>query len=245
MYRSRARTAGALTAILAALLLLLAACGGTSAGTSAGPTATPDAATIAQKTQAAITNIKDASFNVRIQSSGGSSTQAVSGTGTGKLTRNPERLDMTLNGTFAGQQGTVSIITDQPTASAYVQTAQTQGKWVKLPIATLGMTEGIGTLQLQNPTYVGTDTINGVKTYHIRGTQSASATATVTSGTPVSASETTDVWVNQQNYEPVRIVTTGSDGTTTTIDFTAINTGITITPPPDDQVIPLPTGTTP
>jgi hypothetical protein len=94
--------------------------------------------------------------------------------------------------------------------------------------------------QLQNPGLVGTEAINGVQTYHLRGT----VQAPVTPGANQSIETTTeDLWVRQSDYYPVKIVAHGSGsnkGTSITVDvtatFTAWNSGVTITPPPPDQV---------
>jgi LppX/LprAFG-like lipoprotein len=94
--------------------------------------------------------------------------------------------------------------------------------------------------QLQNPGLVGTETINGAQTYHLRGT----VQAPVTPGANQSIETTTeDLWVRQSDYYPMKIVAHGAGtnkGTTITVDvtatFTAWNSGVTITPPPPDQV---------
>lgn len=238
--------APATLAVLFASLTLLAACSGSSGGTSASATATPtqDAQALVQKTKAAVANIKDATFNVQIQAANAGASTAVNGSGTGKLTRSPDRIQMQLNGTFAGQQGTVSFITDKATDSAYVQTPQTNGKWVKIPASTLGTTTDVGNFALQNATLVGQETTNGQPTYHLRGTQTATAPAATpgsSSATPASAAETTDVWVNTTTYNPVRLVTKSQDGSSAvTIDFTGENTGAAIDVPSGDQVISAP-----
>jgi hypothetical protein len=93
---------------------------------------------------------------------------------------------------------------------------------------------------LQNPGLVGTETINGVQTYHLRGT----VQTPVTPGANQSIETTTeDLWMRQSDYYPVKIVAHGagsSKGTSITVDvtatFTAWNSGVTITPPAPDQV---------
>lgn len=244
-YRRFLYAPAALAALLASLTLL-AACSGSSGGTSARATttATADAQALVQKTKAAVANIKDATFNVQLLVGTAGASTAVSGSGTGKLTRSPDRIQMQLTGTFAGQQGAVSFITDKATGSAYVQTPQTNGKWVKIPAATLGTTTDVGNFALQNATLVGEETINGQPTYHLRGTQMATASAATPSSsnaTPATAAETTDVWVNKTTYNPVRLVTKSQDGSSTvTIDFTGVNTGATIDVPSGDQVVSAP-----
>ena len=54
---------------------------------------------------------------------------------------------------------------------------------------------------------------------------------------------TEDLWVRQSDYYPVKIMAHGAGtnkGTSITVDvtatFTAWNSGVTITPPPPDQV---------
>jgi len=225
-----------------ALLLVagaIAACGsngGTPSTTSrSGATATgaPDAASILQEVRSASASIRDATFKIAATSPAAS--QALTGTGTGKLTRSPDRLQISLNGSVGGQRGPFDIIVDKAASATYVRAPQQSEKWLKVPSAA-GSAEDIGNFNLTQAALVGEEAINGVPTYHLRGTV-ASASSTTPGATPVTASATTDLWVTKNTYYPVKSVTKTEGGTTVTVDFTGVNTGVTVELPPSAQVV--------
>src|SRR5262249_27783057 len=226
-----------------ALLLLVAvafvACGssggtsGSRSGSSATATGAPDAASILQQVRSASTNIRDATFKIAATSPAAS--QSLNGTGTGKLTRSPDRVQVSLNGNVGGQQGAFDIILDKGTSVTYVRAPQQSEKWLKVPAAA-GSTEDIGNFNLTHPALVGEATINGEPSYHLRGLEEAAA-ATTPGATPATASAATDLWVTKNSYYPVRSVTKAEDGTTVTVNFTSVNTGVTVELPPSAQIV--------
>lgn len=246
MRRIHSNLAPATYAAMLVGVMLLAACGGSSGTTSgnkgSSSTPTPDAQAIIQKTKTGFAGIKDATFNIKLQSGSASSAQAVSGSGNGKLTRSPDRIQMSLSGVISGQQGTVNFIVDKSSDSAYVQTAQTNGKWLKIPAAALGTSTDIGDFNTPDATLVGEETINGTPCYHLHGTETTTVPTTTSSSTAAPSNETTtvDYWVSKTSYNPVRIVSTSQDGSSVTVDFTSVNTGAAITVPSGDQVISAP-----
>lgn len=234
---------------LGAILALLAM--GALAGCSMGvPSVTiPSASSILDK--AKNPGWKDATFNFTSKVQGASSLGPVtsSETGNGKLTTNPQRSDITFSGTTSvgSTQAPSSgeVITDGTTA--YIKTAG-QTMWTKLSSADVqnsagGAAAGAGLTSLtnlKNIQFVGAETINGVGTWHVKGDTSGSASASGISGT---VTGTVNLWVRQDNFYPVKIVVhqdvTSSQGNGTvdeTVQFTSWDTGLTITPPPADQV---------
>ncbi|MFI5273425.1 MAG: hypothetical protein ACHQ4H_10385 [Ktedonobacterales bacterium] len=220
---TRPRGARLVVVVLALVgMLALAACstGGIGGGTTAKATATPDAASILHAAQAI--QINDAAFTITLNVSASGST--VSGTGNGKITRSPDRaeLDLTLN--TAGQQVGFNEIVDGTSKSAYVQIPSLSPKWTKTSsnAAILGSSEITSFSQLQNAKVIGVEQLNGSAVWHLQGTDTVQGeTATV------------DLYVRQENNYPARFKVHGS-GTTPldlTIDFTSINTGVTISLP--------------
>jgi len=246
--RASARGSGRFVA-LGAILALLGM--GVLAGCSVGvPSVTaPSASSTLDK--AKHPGWKDATFTFTSKVQGASSLGPVTSneTGNGKLTTNPQRSDITYSGSsVVGSTQLPSsgeIITDGTTA--YIKpTGQTL--WTKLSDANVGNSAGGAAVgagltsltNLQNIQFVGVETINGVSTWHVKGDTAGSASASGVSG---SATGTVNLWVRQDNFYPVQIVVhqdvTGSQGNGTvdeTVQFTAWDTGITITPPPANEV---------
>jgi Zn-dependent alcohol dehydrogenase len=206
-------------AALLTALLALGACSGPG-GASATATATPNAQTILQKVKAG--NYKDGAFNISL--SGTVSGTAFTGTGTGKFTTSPSRASLTLMAPISGQNVAIDIITDGSTNTAYIKVPLLSPKWSKASSASAGIGAGsVGSFNLQNAKLLGTEQLNGVTVYHLQGQDASSVGAT------------DDLYVRQDNYQPVRY-TIKSATTSATIDFTSFNTGVTIALPPPDQV---------
>jgi hypothetical protein len=223
----------------ALLMFVLTACatstsGGANAGASATGTVAPSASAREILTKAQAVKLKDATLKTQVTTKRGS--QTVTLDGTARTTASPRRVEVA---------GTASLgvpyqaIVDGNTI--YIKLAD---KWLKVPVGSANAEFNYDFIalveQLQNPTLVGTETINGFQTYHLRGT----VQAPVTPGANQKIETTTeDLWVRQDNYYPAKIVAHGggsNNGTSVTVDvtatFTAWNSGITITPPPADQV---------
>lgn len=139
-----------------------------------------------------------------------------------------------------------------------------QKPWTQTTVApssnlpSLALTNFLDYSTLQHPVDMGTETINGHAAWHIHAdligslTGGPAATATAISsatGSTTQASE--DLWIRQDNYFPAQVTlkTTFNSGlggkggigpvsinATLTLPFTAWNTGVTIDPPPPDQV---------
>ncbi len=146
-------------------------------------------------------------------------------TGNGKFTANPARNDISVSAALFGSQTTLEVLTDGSTA--YLKGldslfgASGSGKWVKVSLgsASVSATDFASAYDhLQNATLIGTETINGHQTWHLRGTldlsgatsasPGASATATAVAkqfGLSSTSTATEDVWIEQNTYYPVRI----------------------------------------
>jgi hypothetical protein len=212
-------------------MLALSACSVGGLGASATPTATPTAAMILQ--QAKQVKVTDATVTLTLN--GTTSGTAFTGSGSGKLTTNPNRTDITFNLTAAGLQIAFETITDAATNTTYTKYTSpailASDKWKKStsgaggsPVDTSSFTN-YG--DLTNVTLVGKDTVNGEAVWHLKGSSSSTST-------PGSA----DLYLRQDNYYPVKfdIQSTGATSGDITLVFTAVNSGITISLPPADQV---------
>ena len=223
-------------ALPALLMLLLAACSTSTSDGSATSTDTvaPSAQAREILAKAQAVKLKDATLKTLATTKRGN--QTVTLDGTARTTADPRRVEVV--GT-ASQVVPYHAIMDGD--SVYIKLNE---KWLKVSLGSANAEFNYDFIalitQLQNPGLVGTETINGAQTYHLRGT----VQAPVTPGANQSIETTTeDLWVRQSDYYPVKIVAHGagtSKGTSITVDvtatFTAWNSGVTITPPPPDQV---------
>jgi hypothetical protein len=223
-------------ALALAGVLALAACGSPTSNTSGTSSSsgtstasgTSEAQAILTKTKQA--NLKDATFTVNqtITTTQGT----VNSTGDGKMTTSPFSQDLTLSSSAGGQHQQTEVITKNTTV--YAKPAG-QAKWTEVSgaaAAAMASPALNDIATLPGATLVGTETINGVTVYHLRGTGTRSA-----NGQTVPYHE--DLWVNKVNGEPVKVVyhATASQGTAdTTVSFTAWNTGVTIEQPPASEV---------
>ena len=234
---------GLIAGVVALALVLgfvgvLAFKGGSHGGVSASatPTATPSAAQILAKVQAF--NYTDASFTMSLNFT--DQGQTITGTGSGKITKNPSRADIqfafpiTSQGTTYNVQ--IEVIVDGNTTYTMISGipgVATDGKWVESATsANSGLTPfdpsqvtnlGGG---LSNATLVGSETLDGVAVWHLKGTDTSSSGGSV------------DIYVRQDDYQPVKadFTETGAIGGSLSVVFTGFNTGITISTPPANQV---------
>ncbi len=237
------------------LVLLLPAC-----GVPSGP---PTAASVLRQAQTA--KITDLSFTATgtFASSLGAILGGQSADGaslsfqadvTGTLTTAPQRAHLAL--ALGQQQGVaVEIITDAASQTGYVrlpvlaQVGLDTGQWIAVPLdglaSYLDTSIFINFEHLTKATLVGSETIQGVAVYHLRGAQQLQAGI---------GSATEDFYVRQDNAYPVRVsiqsaVTTptqATDGASAgsrpaatvkvIITFTGVNTGSTIALPSGSQV---------
>lgn len=225
-------------ALLVMGVLALSACG-IGGGGKATPTATPNTAQIVAKVKAL--QFKDATFTMTANFT--TSGQSINGTGSGKITKSPDRSDIqfTFPLTVAGASYNVQIeaITDGSTTYTKIDSTpeipgfSTNGIWTKDTTGSgtgnlFGNTSQFGDFSgiASNATLVGTDTVNGVAVYHLKGTDSSTSGGTV------------DMYVRKDNYQPVKadFTETGDTAGTFSLVFTGWNTGISISTPSPDQV---------
>lgn len=233
----------AVTALAAAAVLAVAAC-------SPASVAPLTAQQILTKSQQS--SLKDTAFNLTFAAV--TAGLNVTFTGNGKLTKNPSRSEFVLNASVLGQSLKIDEITDDATNSTYTQTTgigATGTQWVKTSNTSASSANPGSSAtnfgDIQNPTLVGKETLNGIATYHVKGTAKSSASAATSADTAIE-----EVWVRQDNFYPVKVVYTivpatttptptitssGSDVTgTMTLTFTSWNTGLTIALPPPSEV---------
>jgi hypothetical protein len=149
---------------------------------------------------------------------------------------------------------TIEIITDAATNTTYerltglpsVGGVSLDNSWIKTTVSgdvspgspiDLSVITGLTTMGNEKKAHlIGVETLDGVKVYHL---QSTVTTTTTFSGSSVSFTTVTDYYVRQDNYRPVKLVsgsssqfgttTSGAASTsTTTLAFTAYDTGLTI-----------------
>jgi hypothetical protein len=217
-------------------MLLLAACSTSTNGDGATTTGTvvPSAQAREILAKAQAVKLRDATLKTLVTTKRGS--QTVTLDGTARTTANPRRVEVV---------GTASLgVPYHAIVDGNAIYINLNDKWLKYVAGNANAEFNYDFIalieQLQDPGLVGTETINGAQTYHLRGTVQAS----VTPGANQSIETTTeDLWVRQSDYYPIKIVAHGggsNKGTTITVDvtatFTAWNSGVTITPPPPDQV---------
>jgi hypothetical protein len=222
-------------ALLVVGVLALSACG--IGGGKAKPTATPDAAQIVSKVKGL--QFKDATFTVTLNFT--TSGQTINGTGSGKITKSPDRSDIQfafpLNVSGQSYNVQIEVITDGTTSYTMlsgIPGLDTNGKWTKGDTGSSSSSNPFGNTSqfsdfanaLGSPTLVGTDTINGVAVYHLKGSDTSSSGGTV------------DMYVRTDNYQPVKadFTETGSTPGTFSLVFTAWNSGISISTPSPDQI---------
>jgi hypothetical protein len=223
-------------------LLALAACGGPGAGAAATkPTPTPNAQTILAN--ASKVDYKDIEFKMTF--SGSSSGTSATGTGIGTITKSPKRADIKLTVAADGQNLDVEVLEDGDANVTYVKVSGMSAlgipddKWIKesgsgslSSLSDLFTANQVTSFKdLQGVSLVGSETVDGVAVWHLKG----NATESGTSGTA-------DFYVRQSDNTPYKFVihATGASSGDFTITFTGVNTGATVTLPTPDQIMTLP-----
>jgi hypothetical protein len=257
---------------------------------AAGNTATPAQRAATILGYAAKVHLRDTQFTIKSSITSAYSDGATSNgtsiaatmTGTGAITARPFRMHLILHmkesGVFGSKPVVVTAEEILDSTDLYIKMSQLPGMpkakkpWTKIPFGNLGGTTGglnssnpLDFSQLRHATYVGEETIDGYKTWHLRATfanllsdtspATATAIAGLTHGTTIQFVE--DLWFREDTYFPVQIVSkastgfsdTGSGQTPTssptasfsstmveTMVFTTWNTGITIALPPANQI---------
>jgi hypothetical protein len=234
-------------------VLALGACGLPGASTQ-----TPSAATVLADVQSA--NIKDMTFtaNGTLSFDLGSLAGATGSAGTnlsadgslaGKITSSPQRADLALT---VGSES-FEVVTDAATQHGYISSpllsqlfsslGSGSSSCIALPIGNLATVVDTNAFtnfeSLTQAKNIGSDNVNGASVWHLQGKQQYNG-----------ATATEDFYVRQDNSYPVRVVITGNanapiGGTSggsnpsanakITIDFTHVNSGITISLPTNCQ----------
>lgn len=270
--------------LLVIATLVLAACS-TGTGLATPGTGTPGtgtavtgtAGTTTQQQQQAMSilqhaqnaGLRDATFTLTITGNGSLTTGATSSgsatpftaAGKGKLTTSPKQVQIAFDSlAIAGLATPADVISTNQ--KIYVKIPEL-GKWISLDssqaVGLNTINDVLGYALLQNAQLLGTENVNGVQAYHLRS--SAPLATTETNDASGTATHTTDLWLRQDTYFPLKMVThvtaqgngslsnTGGTpqagngtpvaGSTTldqTIIFTAWNTGVTISPPSASEI---------
>ncbi|HEX5441985.1 MAG TPA: hypothetical protein VFW76_13935 [Ktedonobacterales bacterium] len=220
------------TLVIGVLLLLmpLSACAPTSSSQNATPGAT---APQQNATQPALgSNIadqlrkaqsQDGTFTIEKSDSNGSHGPKI---GDGVSTRSPDLLQFTITIPGNGQSGNVEQVIDFSNAMVYSRLGKggNWGDWYRKAAKIAHYYD------LQSPKVLGTAMINGVPTYHIRGTA-------ISGGHTV----TLDVWARTDNLRAAQILETFTIQSATAYFLfiaSAYNTGATITVPSQSLLIP-------
>lgn len=230
---ARLRSDRAVWMVLLCLGLLgtVSACATAGSTTSATSAPAPSSAATRILDQAKSAGLADATFTIALtQTSDG---VTVTGTGTGKLTTNPQRFASTFrltNGSLATEQvidipsKTTYLKFDQPPAMATTKFDKGAG------------TEGVPDIQqalvyyhLTTATLVGAERVNGVSVWHLHGTFPEAV---------LRATDQADVYLRQDSYLPVKVEVRSTDQSVTdeVFLFTAVNTGVSIVLPTPDQI---------
>jgi hypothetical protein len=202
--------------------LALGGCGG--AGDASSSQSAADLLTRAQTA-----TLRDATFSLTLAittpASGASAPTVASQQGTGFLTTNPYRQDITLTTSADGLSIPLEMVTDGQNLFTRVPSSST---WRQQPAdaSTRFLDE-----HLSAPTLVGAETLKGVATWHLRGTLSTSM-----------PHDTEDLWLRQDNYLPLKssLHAANEDGTaiTATLTFSKWNTGATVALPAPSAIQP-------
>lgn len=185
-------------------------------------------------------------------------------TGNGKLTTNPNRVDALVQSPGIAGFGAINTEVIQDGSDIYTKNGSATKPWTKnsgilANLPGLSFTDLLDYQKLHNAQFIGEDTINGHKAWHLRAGLSdlitgSSAAATATAISQQSGAQnslTEDLWIREDTYFPAQLTLTtktslasagagtaisGTINTDETLTFTAWNTGITITVPPPSEV---------
>ncbi len=235
--------------------LALAACSPTLPAANTKPTPTPTATQSPQALEilrhVAAANMQNA--HVAINASANTQNGNVSTMSTGVMAFNPFQADLTTTGTYLSQPlNAEEIVTG---GSLYVKMANS-ATWQKYSLDQLSASTALNPSDfspenitaLANVRVVGTETVDGVKVYHLQGTGQKSLSQLTGVSAALSAlgadpnqkvAYTADLDVRTDTYQLVRFQAHAASGAITadvTAAFTAWNMGVTITPPPASQV---------
>jgi hypothetical protein len=211
-----------LTVALLALSAMLALSGCAVPGLPSSTATNLSASEIALR--ATQVQFKDIAFTLSINAG---SLIPIQGTGTGLVTKSPDRSQVTVDVPIAlgdkPQDTKVEAIADLATSTVYTRTTMnaSTSRWQAQSVAdaSTDFASLIDARDMSSPTLAGTETVNGVQCYHLTGTYKDS---------PVEA------WINTSTFHLVKAIGSAkSDGITVnvTLNVTAYDTGRTITLP--------------
>lgn len=247
-WTARVRYGLATLLLCGALALTFAACntssGKTSGGASSSPSSpssggAPSAQDILARTQQQ--NLTSATFkiNQQIQTSQG----AITSQGSGQLQEQPFAEQISTTTTANGQLIQTEAIYSN--GNLFTKTAGSS-TWIEAPGGQIvnGSTAAPDLAEitnLPNASLVGTETVNGVKTYHLKGSGMRSVNGQ-------SVAYTEDLWIRKDNYQPEQltdVANTPQGNVQSTIIFTGWNTNVAIQTPEPSAVSTITVPTTP
>lgn len=203
----------------------------TTATTVAAPGSAADILNHAKAAQ-----VKDAKFTIAV-TAGSPTSNVATANGTGVLTTTPERTDISFSSV------TLSVGPINNTSSAEFITDASSGIYVKVPAlsqwvsvpsqefgAVIGTVDFLHYDQLQSPTLVGTETVNGFTTYHIQGLLQSLVGA---GGTNTTVAFVEDLWLRQSDYYPIKV----QDQNAASVAGTPTATAATTTPTTDNRKV--------
>ena len=233
-------------------VVALAACSGSPSSrtsTTTGVAASSPSAGTSQQAQQILQRVQQAnlqSADVNLLATETSSSRGTVSTSTGQITLHPARAQLS---TSLSSASTSSGTTQQKAQEVYDNgylyvKLGNQTKWTRYtgPNVSNTTSEAAGQaapyvslqnlVQMQNLQLVGTETVNGVTTYHLHATGRQTANGQ-------SASYTEGLWVSQSDYQPVKMMVqaqTNVGQLATTATFSNWNGGQTINPPAASEI---------
>jgi hypothetical protein len=232
-------------ALCGTLALALAACdssgskNGGGAPSSPSSSETPTAQDILARAKQR--DLTSATFTIsqRFQTSQGTLTSH----GTGALQEYPFAEQIATTTTFDGQQVQSQAV--YANGSLFTRTVSSS-TWIEAPAGQIvngssAAPDLADIATLPNATLAGTESVNGVKTFHLRGIG-----ARMVNGQSVSYTE--DLWIRRDTYLPEQmtdVANTPQGKLQSTIIFTGWNTSVAIQTPPPGAVSTITVPTTP
>jgi hypothetical protein len=243
-YLAAAAVVGAMVALSACGSLPSSRTSITTGGAASSPSsgASPQAQQILRRVQQA--NLQGA--NVNLLATETSSSRRTLSTSTGQITLHPARAQLATSLSSAStNSGTTQRQAQEVYDNGYLYVKLgNQTKWTRYTGPTVSNTtsEAAGQAapyvslqnlaEMQHLQLVGTETVNGVSTYHLHATGNQTAHGQ-------SATYSEGLWVSQSNYQPVKMMLqaqTNVGQLAATATFSNWNGGQTITPPAASEI---------
>lgn len=255
MQRTSRRTYLALGGLVLIGSLAFAACSPTTPGVATKPSPTPTA-TQSPQVLAILQRVETANMqnaHVAINASANTQNGNVATMSIGTMAFSPFQADLTTTGTYLAQPLNAEEIVSGNTLYVKMGSSTTWQTYSLDQIAASAAIDPSGFLPanivaLVDVRLVGTETIDGVKVYHLQGTGKKSIAQLTGAGAALGAlgsdanqpvAYTADLDVRTDTYQLVQFQAHAVSGATTadvTANFTAWNMGVTITPPSASQI---------